>query len=70
MAEAGLEHEDGTPVTISIGVAVVEHGPLEIAEVMQRADEALYRAKDAGKDCVALHEPHADPDRDTLPEPS
>ncbi|MFI0473930.1 GGDEF domain-containing protein [Halomonas sp. HMF6819] len=38
-------------VTISIGIA--EHRPQEIlATLLKRADKALYRAKDTGRDCV------------------
>lgn len=54
MAEADLRHEDGQRVTLSIGVASVECAPLEIASLMQRADEALYRAKNTGRNRVVV----------------
>ena len=39
------------PVTLSIGVAISD-GCVNLAEQLQRADEALYRAKAAGRDCA------------------
>ena len=42
-------------VTVSIGVAVAEHGREHDAESLVRAaDDALYRAKNAGRNCVVL----------------
>ncbi len=40
------------PVTISIGVATSELAKTELKELMAAADECLYAAKDAGRDCV------------------
>ena len=40
------------PVTISIGVATSEHAKTGLKELMAAADEALYAAKDEGRDCV------------------
>ncbi len=48
------------PITASFGVAVHERGQVE-SEFMRRADEALYRAKEAGKDRVVVAAP-ADPE--------
>ena len=44
-------------VTVSIGVAerLVEHATAEA--VLKSADQALYRAKGAGRNCVVLHPP-------------
>jgi diguanylate cyclase (GGDEF)-like protein len=69
---AFIDEVEPTRITVSAGVATYPAGPeIDSMDALVRAaDKALYRAKDAGKDCVALHEPHADPDRDTLPEPS
>ncbi len=42
----------GVPVTFSIGVAELAPGMEAIEDWTGAADEALYRAKDAGRDCV------------------
>jgi len=43
----------GQPVTFSVGVAA--HRGSESAEtLLSRADAALYEAKHAGRDCVAI----------------
>jgi diguanylate cyclase (GGDEF)-like protein len=44
----------GASVTISIGVAASQHGPLESDVLVSLADEALYSAKAAGRDCVVV----------------
>jgi diguanylate cyclase (GGDEF)-like protein len=44
----------GASVTISIGVAVAEDGPLSTDELVARADTALYSAKAAGRDRVVV----------------
>ncbi len=47
------------PVTVSLGVAEVNSA--EIAEsLIQRADEALFAAKHAGRNCIHLHNGQAD----------
>ena len=48
---SGLAYADGKPVTISIGVAYVRTGD-NAADVVERADRALYRAKNAGRNRV------------------
>jgi diguanylate cyclase (GGDEF)-like protein len=42
---------DGRPVaaTISIGMVLSEQGPLDIATLLAQADQALYRAKERGR---------------------
>jgi diguanylate cyclase (GGDEF)-like protein len=46
-------HGLGVPgVSVSVGVAVAETADQPIAEVIERADRALYRAKRAGRDRV------------------
>ncbi len=53
-----LRHESKTPpgvVTISVGVAALEaHEPKATHLWLKRADEALYRAKQAGRNCVRV----------------
>ncbi len=53
------------PVTVSVGVAVVEAGntPMELAVVLARADQALYRAKLEGRNTVRIAGPAVAPDR-------
>lgn len=41
-------------VTISIGVASYEHG-IDLSEIIKRADKALYKAKEAGRNKVVLY---------------
>jgi diguanylate cyclase (GGDEF)-like protein len=43
-------------LTMSVGVAVIEGGDSP-AELLLRADRALYQAKAAGKNCVRVHPP-------------
>ncbi len=55
---AGLEFEadDGQPfqVTASIGIAEYQSSDGDHEDIIKRADEALYRAKDRGRDRVVL----------------
>jgi diguanylate cyclase (GGDEF)-like protein len=44
----------GVPVTVSVGVAVSQPGPLDTEELVGLADAALYSAKAGGRDRVAL----------------
>ena len=51
---AGMK-KDGIPLspTISIGVACYPEAGSESLELVSKADEALYRAKDDGKNCIS-----------------
>ena len=40
------------PVTASFGVSVAEYSDLDALPVLERADRALYAAKEAGRNCV------------------
>jgi hypothetical protein len=41
-------------VTVSLGVAAAGQGELDVKAVIQRADEALYRAKHAGRNRICV----------------
>lgn len=45
------------PVTVSVGVATLEPDEASVDSLFARADAALYRAKDAGRDRVAVAAP-------------
>lgn len=52
---APFELPDGPlPMSVSVGVAMVEPGDVRPEEVLQRSDLALYQAKAAGRDRVAF----------------
>lgn len=55
VTSAPLRGTDGTVVTASIGIALV-NGDIDSAEAIRRADAAMYRAKHAGRDRYAFHE--------------
>ena len=44
----------GVPVTISVGIAISEPGPLDTDELVGLADAALYSAKAGGRDRVVV----------------
>jgi diguanylate cyclase (GGDEF)-like protein len=51
-------------ITISIGVAVFDPASPDpnVAALLSRADAALYRAKNAGRDCVLMADPFVAPE--------
>jgi two-component system, cell cycle response regulator len=57
--ELRIPHEGNEPpgiVTLSVGVAAISTGhPTSADEVLKQADDALYRAKKAGRNRVATH---------------
>ena len=54
----------GVRVTMSFGVGASQHGEaFDYATVFATADEALYRAKDKGRDQVCVSRPQAAPER-------
>jgi diguanylate cyclase (GGDEF)-like protein len=48
------EIPDGRPVTVSIGAARLEERDANVGGILQRADAALYRAKEMGRNRVEL----------------
>ncbi|WP_050799570.1 GGDEF domain-containing protein [Thiocapsa marina] len=52
--------EGAIPMTASIGVAVLEDGVDHLDALVDRADQALYAAKSAGRDCVRVYGSGAD----------
>lgn len=45
---------EGIPVTASFGLAQTQPGEVNVQAVIARADQALYRAKDDGRNCVRI----------------
>jgi diguanylate cyclase (GGDEF)-like protein len=54
LEDAQLQHHDGKVLTASIGVVTLVEGPLDVAAIMQAADDALYRAKAEGRNRVRV----------------
>lgn len=44
------------PVTVSIGIAELSDTDTNFSQLLKRADDALYRAKSAGRNCTVLDE--------------
>ncbi|SDJ11300.1 GGDEF domain-containing protein [Billgrantia gudaonensis] len=57
LEQADLHHHDGSALTVSIGVVTLVAGPLDVAVLMQAADDALYRAKHEGRNRVRTARP-------------
>ena len=57
VTSAPLRGLDGTVVTASVGVALVQ-GDVDAPEAIRRADTAMYRAKQAGRDRYAFYVVH------------
>src|SRR4029078_10939181 len=60
VAAQPIETKEATlPITISIGAAQVVAEPATSADLLRRADEQLYRAKQEGRNRVCADEPDA-----------
>lgn len=53
-ASVAAAHWPRAPITVSVGVAGVEGGPADADALIAAADEALYRAKAAGRNRVCV----------------
>ena len=53
---AGAQIADAGPITVSLGVAQLAAGE-SAAALLQRADDALYRAKSSGRNRAMAAEP-------------
>ncbi len=55
VAESPLETEHGPlQVTISLGVATLNNETAELSDLLKLADQALYKAKGMGRNCVCV----------------
>ena len=58
--------DEAAPVKITISIGVAVHPTVDVATASQliaAADRALYQAKDAGRNCVAISSPAIEPTR-------
>ena len=71
IAEAGVEI-DGKPVRMSASVGAVSypHDGVTVGEILERADEAMYRSKRAGRDRVSTAESEGPPQSTPAFEPA
>jgi diguanylate cyclase (GGDEF)-like protein len=74
IAESPVETSAGpVPISISFGLLLSqEWGYMSVVELLHEVDTALYGAKAAGRNCVKLAAPKAQPDvaREFAPEPA
>ncbi len=66
---AKIEVGDGTALAVSIGIAAATDGELDAKAFIQRADEALYRAKRGGRNRLCLAVPRASGEAPSGPRP-
>ncbi|USZ49071.1 diguanylate cyclase [Halomonas sp. DN3] len=52
----GVQHQDGTPMTVCIGLITQTEGTVVPRDLLHRADMALYRAKRLGRNRVEIAE--------------
>jgi diguanylate cyclase (GGDEF)-like protein len=55
MARVALEQWEHAPLTISIGMAAMDGSLKDGYQLVERADEALYAAKHAGKNRIIVY---------------
>lgn len=51
-----LDGGESIRLSASIGVAGMQEGPEDLGALIRYSDEAVYAAKDTGRNCVALHD--------------
>jgi diguanylate cyclase (GGDEF)-like protein/putative nucleotidyltransferase with HDIG domain len=49
--------EHAVPITMSFGIALYPHHGQTAASLLRAADEALYSAKESGRNCCVMHRP-------------
>jgi diguanylate cyclase (GGDEF)-like protein len=54
------DYDGAVPVTASIGVASTRDEPIDLTTLVAQADQALYRAKDTGRNRVVAYDPAED----------
>mgnify|MGYP000892645696 CR=1 FL=1 len=55
LASRPVEYNDqAIPITISCGIASLAGKAESLDQLMERADQALYRAKQAGRNCISV----------------
>ncbi|MEJ2538577.1 MAG: diguanylate cyclase [Gemmatimonadota bacterium] len=64
------QHVGNPPLTVSAGVATYHPGMSSQDELLAAADQALYRAKREGRNCVRLYEGSGSASTLDVPEPS
>lgn len=52
--QANLPHPNGKPLTVSIGVAITRSAEFTASSLIDRADQALYRVKEQGRDSYQI----------------
>jgi len=52
---AQVDFEEVSHITASLGLSLFEHGESS-RDTIKRADDALYIAKEQGRNCVVVHE--------------
>ncbi|UQZ87721.1 hypothetical protein C4J81_00195 [Deltaproteobacteria bacterium Smac51] len=63
LRDVAISADPAHRISGSVGVYIVSAPGEELSEVYAKADEALYAAKDAGKDCYRIYDPAAGPSR-------
>jgi diguanylate cyclase (GGDEF)-like protein len=58
-AGQSIRSTSGLEVTSSFGVSVIDDGIVDPAQLIDRADKALYAAKEAGRNCVMTYQASA-----------